>query len=142
MERSGEISQRVHKQTESINERAPGLLAIYNGFVTTHPGLFAAYIIWDTIHSHHKMEHSRAYGPFVLKVLPLLAGDIEISHFEITDPVQLKAALEMPVTVTTHIRVQKGRVADFLEAYEGGIAKYIVSDKIHGRFLGYSYEDP
>lgn len=82
--------------------RVPWLLALQEGFVNTHPNLFACYMIWDTIESHHKMQHSPTYGPFGYSLAPMLAGDIPITHFNITDPQQLKKALEMPVTLTSH----------------------------------------
>jgi len=115
---------------------------MYSGFVTTHPGLFAAYLIWDEIQSHHKMQHGPAYGPFVMSVLPLLAGPIEVTHLDITDIAQLKTAMESPVLGTTVTRIQKGKVAPFLEAYKQAIAKQSVGPKHKAIWVGYSYEDP
>jgi hypothetical protein len=109
----------------------------------THPGTFAAFIIWDSIHSHHKLEHSEAYGPFVQGILPILAGDIEIVHFEISsDREVLKKTLEMPVTQMSQLSVKKGKVADFLKAYHAGFAKHIVGENYHGMWIKYPYENP
>ena len=98
--------------------------------------------MWDTIHSHHKWEHSHGYGPFVQSVLPLLAGDIEIVHLEITDPVKLKTAMERPVLGTTVVRIQKGKVANFLGSYKAAIEKHASNDNYKGLWIGYPYEDP
>ena len=118
------------------------MLAVYSGFISTHPGIFAVYNIWDTIHSHHQLQHSAAYGPFVQNVAHFLAGDIDILHFEIADPTQLKSALEMPVTQTTAFRVRKGKVAEFLKAIDDAIAEKILGEGYNGLCLAYPYEDP
>jgi len=120
----------------------PGLLASYTGYMTTHPGILAAFIIWDSIHSHHKMEHSAAYGPFVAGIKPFLSGPIEILHFDITEPEQLKKALEAPVTQVSRLQVTPGQAAPFLEGYHTGLKKYIVGEKYKGITLLYPYEDP
>jgi hypothetical protein len=137
---------REDHQTVSLAKpsscRTPGLLAMYSGFVTTHPGLFAAYLIWDSIHSHHKLQHSPTYGPFAMSVYPLLAGDIEVVHLEITDPVQLKTAMERPVLGSTVVKIQKGKVAPFLGAYKAVIEKHSAQPKHTGLWIGYTYEDP
>jgi hypothetical protein len=119
--------------------RAPGLLAFYEGFVTTHPNLFVCYMIWDTIESHHKMQHSPAYGPFSHSLAPMLAGDISITHFQITDPQQLKMALEMPVTLTSHMKIAKDKVAGFLKEYP--IALEHIEGELNGHVLMYAIED-
>ena len=108
----------------------------------THPGFLAVFIIWESIHAHHKMQHSPAYGPFVQAALPFLAGDIDMRHFEITDVGQLKAALEMPVTQISQLSIQKGKAAEFLKAYDDAISRYIVGENYTGMWLGYPYEDP
>lgn len=117
--------------------------ALYTGFVPTHPGLFAVFIIWDSIHSHHKLEHSPAYGPFVQGVLPILAGDIDIVHFEIdSDAVSLKKALSMPCTQMSHLSIKKGKAAEFLKAYYESFEKYVVGENYHGMWMRYPYEEP
>ena len=117
------------------------MLAIYRGYITTHPGILAALIIWETIHAHHKLEHSHAYGPFVAGVKPFLASPIQILHFEITEPEQLKAALESPVTQISQLHVTGGQVAPFLEGYHSGLDRYIKGEKYKGITLMYPYED-
>lgn len=123
-------------------QRTPGCKAIYTGYMPTHPGYFAVFIIWESIHSHHKMQHSPAYGPFVQGILPILAGDIEVMHFEITDPKELKKALEMPVTQISQLFVQKGKAAEFLKTYNTAIENVFVGEKYTGMWLGYPYENP
>jgi hypothetical protein len=108
----------------------------------THPGFLAVFIIWESIQAHHKMQHSPAYGPFIQAALPVLAGDIDVRHFEITDVEQLKAALEMPVTQISQLSIQKGKAAEFLKAYDDALSKYIVGENYTGMWLGYEYEDP
>jgi hypothetical protein len=120
----------------------PGMLALYTGYMTTHPGILAVFIIWDTIHSHHKMEHSAAYGPYIAGIKPFLSGPIEVMHLEITEPKQLKLALESPITQISHLHVTAGQVAPFLEGYHGALKKYIVGEKYTGITMMYSYEDP
>ena len=110
--------------------------------MTTHPGLFAIYCIWDSINSHHSLQHSAAYGPFIQPIIPLLAGDISIAHLEITDRENLKEALESPVTQMSHLAIRKGKAAEFLKAYYQNFDKHIVGEKYKGMWLGYSYEDP
>jgi hypothetical protein len=123
--------------------RAGGLQAIYTGFAPTHPGLFTVLIIWDTIHSHHKFEHSAAYGPFVQSIFPILAGNIDIVHFEITsDASTLKKTLEKPVTQMSHLFIKKGKVANFLTAFYESFEKHIVGEKYHGMWTSYPYEEP
>ena len=117
------------------------MMAIYRGYMTTHPGILAVLIIWDTIHSHHKLEHSSSYGPFVAGVKPFLAGPIQIQHFEITEPKQLKEAIESPVTQISQLHVTGGQVAPFLEGYHDGLGKYIKGEKYKGITLMYPYED-
>jgi len=75
-------------------------------------------------------------------VVPLIAGDIEIIHMEVTDPVTLKRALESPITQTSHLSIKKGKAADFLKAYDASFQKYVVGEKYRGMWLGYAYEDP
>jgi hypothetical protein len=108
----------------------------------THPGVLAVFIIWESIQSHHKMQHGPAYGPFVQSIFPVLAGDIEVRHLEITDPTQLKKALEMPVTQMSQLFVQKGKAADFLKTYHATVEKALVGQKYTGMWLGYPYEEP
>src|SRR5579859_3946925 len=121
--------------------RTAGMMAIYRGYMTTHPGILAVLIIWDTIHSHHKLEHSPSYGPFVAGVKPFLAAPIQIQHFEITEPKQLKQAIESPVTQISHLHVTGGQVAPFLKGYHDGLEKYIKGEKYKGITLMYPYED-
>ena len=144
MEKSRENIDSVFPRSHAseLDCSTSGVLAIYTGFMSTHPGVFAIYVIWDSIHSHHKMEHSPAYGPFVQAVIPFIAGEIEISHFEITDREQLKIALDMPVTQISHLPIHKDKVADFLKGYGDGITKYIAGHNYRGISLLYPYEDP
>lgn len=118
------------------------MLALYTGYMTTHPGILSVFVIWDTIHSHHKMEHSVAYGTFVAGVKPFLSGPIEMMHFEIMEAKELKLALESPITQVSHLHVGKGQVAPFLEGYHAGLKKYIVGEKYKGITMMYPYEDP
>jgi len=121
--------------------RAKGLKAIYTGLMPTHPGIFCVVMIWDSIHSHHKFQHSPSYKQFIVSVLPILAGDLEVIHFEITDRKALKKALESPVTQISHLYIKKGFVADFLKAYNAGFEKYVVGEKYNGMCINYPYED-
>ena len=108
----------------------------------THPGLLCVIIIWDNIHSHHKFQHSPAYKPFMAAAAPILAGDLEIAHFEITDKKALKKALESPCTQISNLHIKKGMAADFLKAYNASFQKYIVGEKFNGMWISYSYENP
>ena len=108
----------------------------------THPGIFVLVIIWDAIQSHHKFEHSPAYGPFLQAAMPLIAGDIEIAHMDITDKDNLKKALESPVTQTSILGIKRGRVSSFLDAYDENFKKYIVGENYRGMWLTYAYEEP
>jgi hypothetical protein len=108
----------------------------------THPGFFAVLIIWDSIHSHHKFNHSDAYGPFVVGIFPILAGDIEIIHFEITDRENLKKALESPVTQMSKLSIRKGQAAGFIRDYNAGFDKYIAGENYIGTWTSYPYEAP
>lgn len=108
----------------------------------THPGIFAVFIIWESIHSHHKFCHDAAYGPFAQGIFPILAGDIEIVHFEITDSENLKKALNMPVTQISKISVKKGQVASFLKEYHDSFNKYVAGEAYTGMWTTYPYEAP
>jgi quinol monooxygenase YgiN len=134
--------QRVTCASVNSNSRAKGVKAIYTGMVPTHPGLFCVIIIWDNIHSHHKFQHSPEYKSFMVAAAPIIAGDLEIAHFEITDKKALKKALESPCTQISHLFIKKGFAADFLKAYHASFEKYIVGEKFTGMCLSYSYEDP
>lgn len=109
----------------------------------THPNTFAVVIVWDSIHSHHKFEHSAAYGPFLASALPILAGDINIQHFEISGGSEvLKKALESPITGMSVLPVKKGKAADFLGFYNETYAKYVLGERFKGMWFHYPYEDP
>ena len=74
---------------------------------------------------------------------PILAGDIDIVHFEIdSDAVSLKKALSMPCTQMSHLSIKKGKAADFLKAYYESFDKYVVGENYHGMWMRYPYEDP
>jgi hypothetical protein len=107
----------------------------------TNPGIFCIMIVWDSINAHHKFQHSPAYKPFIVSALPILAGDLEVIHFEITDRKTLKKALESPVTQISHLYIKKGFVADFLKAYHASFEKYVVGEKYNGMWISYPYED-
>lgn len=108
----------------------------------TEPGIFVLVVIWDSIHSHHKFEHTPLYGPFLESGMPYIAGELEIAHMDITDAAAVKKALESPITQTSILGIKKGRVADFLKTYDENFRKYIVGEKYCGMWLGYAYEDP
>lgn len=107
----------------------------------THPGIFLVVMIWDSIHSHHKFQHSPSYKPFIVSALPILAGDLDVIHFEITDRKALKKALESPVTQISHLHIKKGFVADFLKAYNASFEKYVAGENFNGMCINYPYED-
>ena len=109
----------------------------------THQGLFAVAMIWESIHAHHKFAHSPAYGPFIAAALPILAGPLDIKHFEIlSDRDGLKRALEAPITGMSVLPVKKGKAADFLSFYNDKYAKYVVGDAYNGMWFHYPYEQP
>jgi hypothetical protein len=119
------------------------LHAIYAGFVPTHPGLFAVAIIWESIHAHHKFQHSHSYGPYIAAVLPIIDGPLDINHFEISsDSEGLKRALESPITGMSVLPVKKGKAADFLEFYTEKYAKFVVGGSYKGMWFHYPYEQP
>ena len=97
-------------------------------------------MIWDKIESHHKMQHSPAYGPFRRSMMPILSGDIEIAHMEINDCRQLKKALEMPVTQISHVKIEKDKVAEALELHNKALKN--IEEELHCMSMMYSYEDP
>lgn len=107
----------------------------------THPGLFCVVIIWDSIHAHHKFQHSPSYKSFLAAAATILAGDLQFAHFEITDKKSLKKALESPCTQISHLYIKKGFVADFLKAYNAGIEKALAGEKYNGTWISYPYED-
>lgn len=115
--------------------------AIYTGLMPTNPGVFCIVIIWDSIHAHHKFQHSPAYKPFIVSALPIIGGDLDVVNFEITDRKALKKALESPVTQISHLYIKKGFVADFLKAYNASFEKYIVGERFNGMCINYPYED-
>jgi hypothetical protein len=140
---SAAFGQRVHSSSNTLTQsRAKGVKAIYTGLMPTHPGHFCAIIVWDTIHSHHKFQHSPAYNSFMTIAASLIAGDIQIAHLEITDKKSLKKALESPCTQISHLFIKKGSAADFIKAYNSSFEKYIVGEKFNGLWLVHSYEDP
>jgi hypothetical protein len=108
----------------------------------THSGHFCVIIVWDSIHSHHKFQHSPAYKSFMTAAAPFLAGDIQLAHFEITDKKSLKKALESPCTQISHLFIKKGLAADFIQAYNSSFEKYVAGEKYNGMWLAYPYEDP
>jgi hypothetical protein len=108
----------------------------------THPGILAVIIIWDSIQAHHKFMHSEAYAPFMQQAAPILTGDIDVTHLEITDKETLKTTLESPVTQISHISIKKGYAAKFLKEYHENFKKHLVSEKNHGMWTQHSYEDP
>ena len=65
-------------------------------------------MIWDSINSHHKFQHSPSYKPFIASAAPILAGDLDVVHFEITDRKTLKKALESPYYSNESSLYQKG----------------------------------
>ena len=123
-------------------QRAKGVKAIYTGLVPTHSGQFCVIIIWDSIHSHHKFQHSPSYKSFMAATAPVIAGDLEIAHFEITDKKSLKKALDSPCTQISHLYVKKGLAADFIKSYNSGFENYVSWEKFSGMWLAYPYEDP
>ena len=73
---------------------------------------------------------------------PILTGDIDVTHLEITDKETLKTTLESPVTQISHISIKKGYAAKFLKEYHENFKKHLVSEKNHGMWTQHSYEDP
>ena len=73
---------------------------------------------------------------------PILAGDIDVVHLEVTHRETVKETLESPVTQISHISVKKGYAAKFLKEYHENFNKHIVGEKNHGMWTQYSYEDP
>ena len=113
------------------------------GFCTTHPAILGAVLVWDSIHDHHKFQHSQAHAPFVHSLLTFLGGEIEARHMElIPDKAQLKEALESPVTQVSHLSIRKDKGADFVKNYEEAFNKHIIGEKYRGMWTQFSYEDP
>jgi hypothetical protein len=102
----------------------------------THSGHFCVIIVWDSIHSHHKFQHSPAYNSFMATAAPLIAGDIQIAHLEITDKKSLKKALESPWTQISHLFIKKGLASD-----NSSFEKYVVREKVNGMWPRHPYED-
>jgi len=112
--------------------------------VSTHANTFTTYLVWDTIQSHHKLQHSEAYEPFVHSLFPLLAGELDIAHVDIgcCGGKQLKLALESPVTQTSVLYIKKDSYAKYLKTFKEVSAKYLEGKKNKGYYKGYSYEEP
>jgi len=109
----------------------------------THPGILAVIIIWENIHAHHRFMHSESYGPFMMNAAPILAGDIEVVHLEVTDSKTLKTTLTSPVTQISHLSVKKGYAAKFLKEYHENYKKLVAGgEKNHGMWMQHSYEAP
>ena len=117
--------------------------AIYTGSVPTHPGWFAIVVVWESIHAHHKFQHSSAYATFLAAAVTIVAGPIDVKHFEISEDREgLKRALEAPITGMSVLPVKKGKAAEFLSFYNDTYAKYVVGDTYNGMWFHYPYEDP
>jgi hypothetical protein len=119
--------------------------SLYYGFSTTHPHVFAFYNIWDSLDSHHELQHSPEYIPIVQAATPLLAGRIRFVHIEIlTDAGQLKTGLESPTTQTAIIPLALDKVASYLKWWSAKAPKHLttVAAKMRSLWAGYPYEDP
>jgi hypothetical protein len=114
------------------------------GFSTTHPGILGAVLVWDSIHDHHKFQHSHAHAPFVHSLLTFLAGDITARHMELdpADKPALKQILSAPITHVSHLSIRKDKGADFIRDYDEAFKKYVIGEKYRGMWTQYSYEDP
>jgi|SRR5579862_4195847 len=124
------------------NSRAPGLQASYYGPVLTHPNLFAVYNIWESIHSHHKFQHSPEYGPFLFLVFPMLDGPIKFAHLDVENMKELRTTLESPVHQTSSLNVAMDKAGAYLKWWDEDSQKYLGGEKMNAIWLGYSYEDP
>lgn len=110
--------------------------------MTTHPALLGTYVIWDSLASHHNFQHSEVYAKLGATAAPILTGDLDVKHFEITDAENLKKALESNFTQTSVLQVKKGTAHKFLKDYYAAFDKYIAGEKYHGWWTAHSVENP
>ena len=144
--RRSQIARTVlHPSHVVLTASNPAFRASYYGFSTTHDNLFAAYSIWDSIHSHHDVQHSPEYGQFVKKVRPIIGGKLQIAHLEIfSEASVLKTAIESPSTQTAVLHIAMDQGAAFLKWWKENAPKHLNSwsDTMRALWPSYTYEDP